>query len=185
MTAFVALLRGINVGKAKRIAMADLRALFEDLGYAEVQTLLNSGNVLFEAARPNPRKIIETVEKGIERRFGFAVPTVVTTGEEFRAASAGNPLLLEGRDHAKLLVAFPRGPRVLAAARALLAEDWTPEALAVDERVAYLWCPGGIIDSRLMKAFARATGEDATARNWATVQKLIEALATAAARRRA
>jgi hypothetical protein len=91
MTRSVLLLRGINVGKAHRIAMADLRALLEAEGHADVRTLLQSGNVVLGAQLP-AEELAASVEQALERRFGFLVPTVVRTADQLLAAVARDPL---------------------------------------------------------------------------------------------
>lgn len=172
MTHRIALLRGINVGRAKRIAMADLRSLTEDLGFTEVRTLLNSGNVLFQATRRSNTAIASAFEAAIRRRFGFAVPVVVLSHNELNTVVAENSLPHVGSDPAKLLVAFGNGPATLRKAKVLLEEQWEPEALVLGSRAAYLWCANGIIQSRLAQALSRVTGNATTTRNWATVLKL-------------
>jgi uncharacterized protein (DUF1697 family) len=172
----VALLRGINVGRAKRVAMADLRGLLTDLGYGEVRTLLNSGNAIFHAPRPNALKVAAAIEAAVRDRCGFTAPVTVVTEADLGVIIAENSLLQSGRDHSRLLVAFVARRETLALAEPLLAESWTPEALAIGSRAAYLWCANGIIDSKVMQAFARATKDASTARNWATVLKIHEAL---------
>lgn len=178
MTRHVALLRGINVGRAKRLAMADLRGLLEGLGFSNVRTLLNSGNAVFEAPRPARGKvpsamgIRSAIEAALEERFGFTVPVIVHTAQDLERIVAENPLPQAAQDPSKFLVAFAAAGSALDQARPLLAESWAPEALAVGSRVAYLWCADGIIESRLLPAFGRATADAATTRNWATVLKL-------------
>ncbi len=172
MPTCIALLRGINVGRARRIAMADLRSLFERLGFTQVRTLLNSGNVVFKASRPAGRTMAAAIRAGIATQFGFDVPVVVIGAAELDAIVAGNPLLAVASDPSRHLVAFFVDPAALQAARALLAQDWADDALAFGGHAAYLWCAAGVIESPLSQAFSRATGETATARNWATVLKL-------------
>ena len=178
MTRCVALLRGINVGRAKRVPMAGLRGLLEKLGYTDVRTVLNSGNAVFQAPRPGVGRMAREIEAALESRFGFPVPVIVLTARELDDIVAGNTLRRAGRDPSRLLVAFVAGRAALAEARTLLVKSWTPDALAVGDRAAYLWCAGGIIESKLMQAFTRATGEAATTRNWATVLKLQAAAGT-------
>ncbi|MBN1424166.1 DUF1697 domain-containing protein [Candidatus Fermentibacteria bacterium] len=169
MTRCIALLRGINVGRsAKRVAMADLRALLEGLGFSNVRMVLNSGNAVFHASRPDAAGI----EEAFRSRFGFAVPVVVLTVHELDAVIAQNPLPQAEADPSKFLVAFTASAATLEKAKALLAEDWAPEAFSVGHSAAYLWCAHGIIESRLAKAFARVTADATTTRNWATVRKL-------------
>jgi uncharacterized protein (DUF1697 family) len=177
MTQFVALLRGINVGKTKRIAMADLRALLEGLGYANVRTLLNSGNAVFSAARGTSVAHRAAIEKEILRKLRLEVPTVVVSAAELDAIVKENRLREAARDPSRLLVAFACDAKALDVAKALTAKPWRPDALAVGSRAAYLWCATGLIESKLAQAFARATKEGATARNWATVLKLQAMLA--------
>ncbi len=179
MTHRIALLRGINVGRAKRIAMADLRSLIEKLGFCSPRTLLNSGNAVFQATGPSNGEVTSALEAAISSRFGFTVPVVVVSGSQLNVIVAENSLPQAESDPSKLLVAFVDSTAVLSKAKALLEQQWEPEALVVGSQAAYLWCPDGIIQSRLAKAFSRATGEAATTRNWATVLKLQKAVGAA------
>lgn len=168
----IALLRGINVGRAKRVAMADLRTLIEGLGFSDVRTLLNSGNAVFNAARPTPEKVASAIEGAIQGKFGFYVPVVVLTARDLHTIIAENPLPQAAQDPSKFLVAFVAKGGALRKAESLLQETWAPEALAVGRKAAYLWCARGIIDSKLVKDFSRITAATATTRNWGTVLKL-------------
>jgi len=172
MPQHIALLRGINVGKAKRIAMADLRRLLSDLGHTNVRTLLNSGNAVFQTTSRSPAKLAQTIEKEISRSLQLEVPIVVVTAKELDAIIAANPLLQAATDPSRFLVAFVQRRQDLAPAAELISGSWEPEAFALGEQAAYLWCADGVIKSRVAKAFARATGDAATTRNWATVLKL-------------
>jgi len=172
MTTCIALLRGVNAGRAKRLAMADLRELVEGLGHTNVRTLLNSGNVVFDAHRVNISKTAHSIEVAIGDRFGFAAAVVVLTAADLAAVIRENPLQVAASDPSKYLVAFVSSTASLAKAKPLLAESWKPEALAIGKRAAYVWCANGIIESKLLQAFGRATGRVATTRNWATILKL-------------
>lgn len=172
MTACIAFLRGINVGRAKRIAMADLRKLVEELGYANVSTLLNSGNVVFEVSRPDANKIASAIEVAIQSTFGFSASVVVVTAIDLNAIIQANPLLGVATDPSKHLVAFVSQAAVLEKIKPLLATSWEPDAIALGTKAAYLWCANGVIESRLMQAFSRLAGDAATTRNWTTVLKL-------------
>src|ERR1017187_3504571 len=101
----IALLRGINVGRAKRVAMADLRQLFEELGHANVVTLLNSGNVVFDARRADLASMVTRIESRLQRRAGFAAKVVVLTAAELDAIIAHNALLGIAIDPSRHLVA--------------------------------------------------------------------------------
>lgn len=173
----VALLRGINVGRAKRIAMADLRRVVEALGHRDVRTLLNSGNVVFSAA-PGARDPGPGIQRAVERRLGVTSRVTVITAAELREAIRGNPLLAVADDHSRLLVAVLATRADRRRLDPLLGRSWSPEALAVGKRVAYLWCPRRLLESPLFEAAAKALGDAATSRNWATMLKL-EALVEA------
>jgi uncharacterized protein (DUF1697 family) len=152
--------------------MADLRSLLEGLGFSEVRTLLNSGNAVFQTARPNVAKIATAIEKAIESKFGFSAAVIVVTARELNTIVDENPLSEAAGDPSKFLVAFTAKAAALERAKPLLAEAWTPESLAIGSKAAYLWCARGILESRLIPAFSRATANAATTRNWTTVLKL-------------
>lgn len=168
----IGLIRGINVGRAKRIAMADLRKLVLDLGHTQVRTLLNSGNVIFEGKRPNVLKIAAGIEAAIAAECGFSASVIVITARDLDRIVDENPLLRIATDHARHLVAFAKGPQHLEILHPMRKEPWTPDALAVTQRAAYLWCAAGILESKLSKEFARRARDRLTTRNWATVLKL-------------
>jgi uncharacterized protein (DUF1697 family) len=172
MTSCVGLLRGVNVGKARRVPMAELRDLVESLGFDSVRTLLNSGNVVFDAPQPAVAGLAGALERAIATRFGFEAPVVVITRRELDAVVSENPLVELAGDPSRLLVAFFSSPTARARAQELLDTAWAPDALALGRHAAYLWCEAGLIESRLSQAFARATGPASTSRNWATVLKL-------------
>jgi uncharacterized protein (DUF1697 family) len=169
---YVALLRGINVGRAKRVAMADLRAVVEDLGFEDVRTLLNSGNVVFGGRRAVPGDAAARIEKALATRVGVTARVTVLTAAELAAAVAENPLREIADDPSRHLVAVLRDPADRPKLESLLKQDWAGDVLAVGTRVAYLWCAGGILESRLAEAVNRILGDGVTTRNWATLLKL-------------
>jgi uncharacterized protein (DUF1697 family) len=172
MSECIALIRGINVGRGKRVSMSDLSQLVSDLGHTNVRTLLNSGNVLFQSPRPNVVKLSSRIEAAIAAKCGFSAMVTVITAEELASIIDENPLLKVATDPSKHLVAFASRPELLAPLRPMLKEEWSPDALAITSRAAYLWCSAGILDSKVSQAFARNAGTSVTTRNWATVLKL-------------
>ena len=172
MKRHVALLRGINVGKAKRIAMADLRATLESLGHANVRTLLNSGNAVFDAARGTPAALAKALRAALLERAALDCEVIVKTAGELAAAIAGHPLRRHANDDARLLVMFVQDAATLDELAPLQAQDWSAEAFALGPHAAWLWCADGVIESRLAKAVGKVLRERGTARNWATVCKL-------------
>jgi len=170
----VALLRGINVGRAKRIAMADLRQVFVSLGYLNVRTLLNSGNVVFTFPGGPEADSASRIEQAIEKTLGVSSRVTVLPAAELAAIVAENPLLDRMDDPARFLVGILKGTEERRRLEPLLAKDWTPDALAAGGRHAYLWCATGILDSPLVQAFNRALKDGVTTRNWTTFTKLQE-----------
>jgi uncharacterized protein (DUF1697 family) len=168
----VALIRGINVGRAKRVAMADLRALVEGLGYRDVRTLLNSGNIVFTVPGESRAEAAPRIEKAMAARLGVSARVTVLTAAELAAAVHENPLGKLARDPSRLLVTVLSKPADRARLKSLAQQDWTPDVLAIGRRVAYLWCAEGLLESRLAAAVGRALGDAATSRNWATMTKL-------------
>jgi uncharacterized protein (DUF1697 family) len=167
----VALLRGINVGKAKRIAMADLRALCEALGYGDVRTLLNSGNVVFSAPRASPTAAAK-IEKEIASRLGVDSRVVVITGEELDAIVAENPFAECETNPSLFLVTVLASTANRARIEQLATQSWGAERLGIGSRAAYLWCPNGSIESKAFAALGKVLGDAGTSRNWATIRKL-------------
>ncbi len=172
-TSYVALLRGINVGKAKRVAMAELRALVEGLGYGDVRMLLNSGNVVFSAPGDGaPGVMAERIERAMTETLGVSARVTVLSGREFVAVVDANPVAEGPAAPSRFLVAVLRDPADAKKLAPLEREDWGRERLAVVGRAAYLWCPEGLNSSPLADALARTLKEGVTTRNWATVEKL-------------
>jgi uncharacterized protein (DUF1697 family) len=173
---FVALLRGINVGKAKRVPMARLRALLGQMGYTQIATLLNSGNVIFQAQSGAAANHAKDIAQAIFQELKLEVPVIVKSTRELSAIISENPLKTEVSDHSKLLVGFVQDSKALPGLAAIKSLVVAPERFAVGKRAAYLWCAAGILESKAAAALLGKAGRSATSRNLATVLK-IEALA--------
>jgi len=165
-------LRGINVGRAKRVAMADLRDVVVGLGYRDVRTLLNSGNVVFTVPGTARGDAAARIEHAIATHLGVSSRVTVLTGGELKTIVNANPLGEIADNPSRLLVSVLSKPADRTRLTPLTREDWSPEALALGARVAYLWCPNGMIESRLAQAVGRILGDATTTRNWATMLKL-------------
>jgi len=175
---YVALWRGINIVRSKRVAMADLRPLLQELGFGQVRTLLNSGNAVFTAHPGSMEDAPARIQAAVAERLGVSARVILLTAAELRAACAGNPLYAPDRDPSRLLVAALADDAARALVQPLLPQDWTPDALALGARVAYMWCPAGYTESRLVPALGKALGDAVTTRTWTTMLKL-DALAPA------
>ena len=172
----VVLLRGVNVGRAKRIAMAELAAILSGLGATDVRTLLNSGNAVCTTSLA-PAKLAPALEAAIERRLGFGCDVVVRTREQVAAVVAHDPLADVATDPSRYLVVF-LGATPSAEALARLREvDAAPEQWVHEGDELYLWMPAGVADSVVSKHLARGVlGVTWTGRNVATVRKILDAM---------
>ena len=170
---YVALLRGINVGRAKRVAMGDLRALLEGLGYRDVRTLLNSGNAVFTTPKSAGVALASRIEEAMSRKLGVTAKVTVVSAAELQAAVKGLPLATAGRDPSRLMVGFFRTPADERRVDDVVRQKWAPDEVATGPRVVYVWCPESILESRAFEAIGRAAGDGITTRNWSTVTKLL------------
>jgi uncharacterized protein (DUF1697 family) len=170
----ILMLRGINLGRNRRVPMPDLRALFTEAGYENVQTYVQSGNVVLGAAAP-PGQLEDEAQRLISERFGFDVPVVVRTREELAAVVALNPLGDVATEPKRYQVSFCMeevAPGVVATLQAAVVGA---ERLVAHGRELYAWHPDGVARSKMWNALAgRGLGTVATARNWATVTTLLE-----------
>lgn len=169
MARLVALLRGINLGAKRRVPMADLRELMEDLGFSDVKTVLQSGNVVFTGAKKDTQG---KLQNALNTRFGFEVDVVIRTMAELQKVAGHDPFKGEADDLKRYFVVFLDGKPALGD---LADEDWSPDRLAVNGSELYAWCPDGMQGSRLMKALGKpGLARTATFRNMATVRKLLD-----------
>ena len=184
---YVALLRGINVGTAKRVGMADLRLLVEGLGCSDVSTLLNSGNVVFSALQGEPGKIAVRMQKAMESKLGVSARVMVMSGDELAAVVAANPLLMAADNPSRLLVGILGDVSDRERLTEIVTTDWGQERIALGAepggqgpdrgsaaRAVYMWMPDGVIESKLNAAVGKVLGDGVTARNWSTMLKLRE-----------
>ena len=167
----VALLRGINVGKAKRVAMADLRAPVEGLGYTGVRTLLNSGNVVFTAPKADANAAAR-IEAALAKETGVSARVTVLTARELAEVVAENTLAEVATDPTRLFATVLMDKSDRAKLEPLEKEHWAPEMLTIGTHAVYQWCPDGLLAGRLPEAVGKVLGDAATTRNWSTITKL-------------
>lgn len=171
-TRYIALLRGINVGRAKRIAMADLRKLIEELGYTGVRSLLNSGNVIFDADGTSTLHAAQAIEEALVLRVGVAARVFVLAHDELAEIIADNTLMHLVTDPARLYTFLLTEEGQRQVVEGMCAQDWGAEALALGRRAAYVWCPEGMLESAAAAALGKQLGDGTTSRNWNTMTKL-------------
>jgi uncharacterized protein (DUF1697 family) len=169
----IALLRGVNLAGRRAIAMADLRALATELGFTDVTTLLQSGNLVFRSNGKTPAALERLLEAETEKRLGLRTDYYVRTGDEWREVIAGNPFATEAKkDPAHLVVLCLKKAPGAKAFDLLQRTIKGHERVIGDGRHAYVYYPDGIGRSKLTTAIIdRAIGAG-TARNWNTVTKL-------------
>ena len=160
------------MGGAKRVPMADLRTLVGKLGYRDVRTLLNSGNVVFTVPRSVRGAHHRRIEAALLEKTGVSSRITVLPAAELAGIIRDNPLAAVADNPSRMLVAILADEACAELVRPLLAQDWAPDALALGRRAAYLWCPTGILESPLAERLSRLLGDRATTRNWATMHKL-------------
>jgi uncharacterized protein (DUF1697 family) len=172
MATHVALLRGINVGRNNRIAMADLRAAIAELGYEGISTYIQSGNVLFSTPPTDTTAIAASIGQTIQRHFHMTIEVVALSGQQLAQAVSANPFPPEH----KLVHVIFQAAEVDQALKERIGRLEADKGQARDKitaigRALYLYTPGGYGTSELGKALTRLPG---TARNWGTTIKLLE-----------
>jgi uncharacterized protein (DUF1697 family) len=172
MPSFVALLRGVNVGKSKRVPMAELRELLAELGYSGIVTVLNSGNAAFRASNGSPASHAANIAAAISVTLKIEVPVVVKSARELAAIVAENGLASAAVDPSRLLVAFVQDGKALSSLATVATLVMPPEQFVIGKSAAYLLCPSGVLESKAWEALLGKAGRFATTRNWATVLKL-------------
>ena len=174
MPVYVAMLRGINVGGNKRIKMDKLRTSLEALGLEEVETYIQSGNVVFKAAKVTPAAISTKIEASIPKTFGFQVSVITRTADEINEAIAGNPFLKQpGIDPEKLHIAFLSEAPAPAALKKLAGLTVAPDQSRCLGKELYLYFPNGVSGSSLWRhPLDRVLSVITTTRNWKTVNTL-------------
>jgi uncharacterized protein (DUF1697 family) len=170
----IALLRGINVGGHKQVAMADLRDLLTRLGFADARSLLQSGNLLFRSEAQTGAQLERLLESEAEKRLGHHIDFFVRTAEQWKTIVADNPFRKEaGRDPGHLLVMCFKEAADVQAVKALQAAITGPEVIRAKGRQAYIVYPDGVGRSRLTHTLIeKKLGTRGTGRNWNTVLKL-------------
>jgi uncharacterized protein (DUF1697 family) len=167
----VALLRGINLGRARQVAMPRLQELLTERGHGNVRTYLRSGNVLLDSGLPEAQLAADLAE-AVEEKFGFAVPVVLRTGAELAAVVSGNPFAGVATDPARYLVTFMTEPPDPERVAALPPAEGGGE-YRVSGRELYLWLPDGIQGTPLASwKWDTLLSTPGTSRNWNTVTKL-------------
>lgn len=177
MSRYVAFLRGINVGAHNRMKMAALRQMCAGLGFENVQTYIQSGNVLFESTEADIDVLQEKIETEIEKTFGYDVTAIVCPGDDLQALASNNPFAPEdGDETVKLYVTFLRDTPDEEQIQTLISAQTDAETFAVEGSIVYTrvqtdkHTPGRYIDVE------KQLGMPATRRTWRVVKKVLDML---------
>lgn len=176
-TTYAALLRGINVGGSRKVPMAELRALLEELGHEGVRTYLQSGQAVFSSAHGDEDSLAAGLTAAIEERFGFPVDVIVRDHAYFRAVVEDCPFPAAELAGKQLHVTYCSAPLDEERYAHIDRAAHLPEEFRLGDRVLYLYAPDGLGRSKLAEQLARPRvnkGLIATTRNWNTAVKLVE-----------
>lgn len=176
MQRYVSILRGINVSGQKKIKMDDLAALFESLGFANVTTYIQSGNVVFDEPTGEAEKITQKIEQAIQESYGFEVPVLLRTRVEMDTIIKTNPFLQDKKlDISKLHVTFLERPPAESVIQKFNPGSLGQDRYAIKDVEVFLYCPGGYGKTKLSNNFfEKQLGVRATTRNWKTVNVLTD-----------
>jgi uncharacterized protein (DUF1697 family) len=172
VTTFVALLRGVNVGRAQRLPMEAFRSHLCSLGYANVKTLLNSGNAVFSAATDDVRAHAAAIARRLAVEGGLLAPVMVKSARELAAIIAENPFANLDLNPSRILVAFAAEAQGLAALESIAALAQSPDRFHLGTHAAYAYCKAGSLASPVGSALLGKQGTAVTTRNWATTLKI-------------
>jgi len=174
---FIAILRGINVGTGRKVPMADLKKLCGNLGLLNVQTYIQSGNMVFELVQPEPHSELEVrLQQAFTEAFGFDIPVLVRTADEWDESITKNPFLKEenvdiDRLHLTCLKEIP-SPELLEKIKTF---QYLPDRYEIIAKDVFIFCAAGYGTSKLVNSFFESKLKTpATTRNWKTVMKLYE-----------
>jgi uncharacterized protein (DUF1697 family) len=172
---YLALLRGINVGGKNKLPMNALTEVFVAVGCKDVQTYIQSGNVIFNASTRESARVADRVTAKITERFGYRTPVILRTVEQLRAVTLHNPFLEAGAAPEALFVMFLADTPASESVQKLDPDRSPPDEFHVRGQEIYLHLPVGVANSKLTNAyFDTKLSTTGTSRNWRTVTKLLE-----------
>ena len=174
---YISVLRGINVSGHKKIKMADLKEIYQSLGFESVSTYIQSGNVIFQSSSTDKGDLKKIIEKEIKRKYDFHVPVTILTEQELKEIVDSCPYEEAKMEEngTRILVTFLQSDPPSESQEALKEYVKSPEKLTIQGSEVYLYCPNGYGKSKLSNTFLEnKLGISATTRNWKSVKKLCE-----------
>lgn len=174
MKKFVALLRGINVSGQKQIKMSELKSMFEEIGFQNVETYIQSGNVIFSTKENSTDKLEAKISSGIKKEFGFDVHVIIVIPEEIEMVIKNNPFIKKKKDAERLYVIFLSSVPPKEMLEKLKTVDYSPEEFICDGKYIYLFVPNGYGKAKLNNNFfEKKLNVYATTRNIKTVKAIL------------
>jgi uncharacterized protein (DUF1697 family) len=176
MNSVISILRGINVGGQKKIPMKELKSLFEGLKFRNINTYIQSGNVIFSTDETNFKILSKKIEQKILERFNFEVPVVLRTAEELQTAIINNPFLKKknietDKLHLTFLSDIPQEENLVK----IKEHQFMPDEFTINGKEVYVFCPNGYGKTKLTNTFfENKLKVTATTRNWRTVNELLK-----------
>lgn len=176
MPEFISMIRGINVSGQKLIKMTELQKMFEVLKFKNVQTYIQSGNVLFDDKNKNTTMLAKKIEKKIHEHFGFDVAVLIMTTAQLKSVIDKNPFIKrKGMDEGKLYVTFLSGIPDSSLKNKMTEVDFSPEEFIIDNSIVYLYVPNGLGKAKLNNNYFESKLKvKGTTRNWNTINVLYE-----------
>ena len=176
MTTYISILRGINVSGQKLVKMDVLRKAYENLGFRNVATYVQSGNVIFTGNSVNLNELAQTITRQIAKDFGFDVPVIVLSFDNLKQIIDGNPFLKDSdKDITFLHVTFLSSKPQKFDINAIEDKKLSGEEISISDSAVYLYCPNGYGKSKLSNSFLETKLKvGATTRNWKTTNELLK-----------
>ncbi len=175
MTKYISFLRGINVGGKRKILMSDLKKLYEHLGYSNITTYIQSGNVIFDFDKKiNTRQLENEIQNSIFENYGFDVPVMIRSISEMKQSIASNPFRKTGNIEQLHLTFLKENPDPDKLEN-IKKFEYPPDKFIIDNKYVFILFSGKSSDSKLTNSFfEKKLNVRATNRNWKTVNKLFE-----------
>jgi uncharacterized protein (DUF1697 family) len=176
MKTYICLLRGINVSGHKIIKMATLRDSFESLGFENITTYIQSGNIVFKSSENGIKELQKIIHQMLLNDYGFDITVIVLRSQELKKASENNPFEKDStKDPKKFYVVFLQEQPPQENIEKLSEVDYSPEEFVIDDKIIYFYAANGAHKAKMNNIlFEKKLMVKATSRNWRTVQKLLE-----------
>jgi len=176
METYISILRGINVSGQKKIKMVDLKTLYKKIGFQDIQTYIQSGNVIFNSEQTDKKGIIEKIEEKISKQYGFTIPVRLLEIQELKEVFSNNPFLNNrNEDINKLHVTFLKEEPKSEYVKEITIIQSASDEFILKGKTIYVFCPNGYGRTKLTNTFfEKKLKTTATTRNWKTIGKLVE-----------